>query len=480
MTVKELEERTGLNRANIRFYEQEGLLSPQRRPNGYRDYSEEDLAALLRIKLLRQLEVPLDDIRQLIQDKTSLGALMARQKALLSKESQRLAAAWEVCEEIRRGGFSYAGLDPAPYLHRLSQAPAPPKDADTADRAEPCPWRRFFARYLDLSLYAAVYQLIVLLCLRRQDIAGLGWKISFTLLALITMLFLEPLLLSRWGTTAGKRVLGLRVEKRGGGRLTYAAALDRTFGAITEGMGLEIPLYTLFKLYHSYKECKENCAPLPWETEGVVLAQPQRPLQVVCYLAVRAAQLAVLVAAMLSLTLPPHRGPLTTAEYVENFNYYMEQNQRYYRLTEEGAVVHCQDTGTPAISYLFEGDLTDCLRFTFEEEDGILRSVTADYDYRYIGPSDQGTDLVYLPQDVLQYAFLSAAGANTSLFHLKYLLHAAEKLCVEHMHVNYVDLAAVLTVEGTGYTPQNDENTYIAYAPDRSCRLQARLTLSIP
>ena len=78
MTVKELEERTGLNRANIRFYEQEGLLSPQRRPNGYRDYSEEDLAALLRIKLLRQLEVPLDDIRQLIQDKTSLGALMAQ------------------------------------------------------------------------------------------------------------------------------------------------------------------------------------------------------------------------------------------------------------------------------------------------------------------------------------------------------------------------------------------------------------------
>lgn len=480
MTVKELEERTGLSRANIRFYEQEGLLSPQRRDNGYRDYSGEDLTTLLRIKLLRQLEIPLEEIRRLIRDEAPLEALMARHAALLAGESQRLAAAREVCEEIRRGGFSYASLDPAPYLQRLSQAPAPRRSSETADRWEPCPWRRFFARYLDLSLYTGIYWLIVLLCLRKRHITGLGWDAAFTILALITMLFGEPLFLSRWGTTAGKWLLGLRVERRGSGRLTYGAALDRTFSAILDGMGLEIPLYSLFKLYHSYKACQENSAPLPWETEGVVMAQPQRPLQVFRYLAACALQAAVLAAAMLSLTLPPHRGALTAAEYVENFNYYMEQNQRYYRLTEEGTVVHCQDTGAPTISYLLEGDLTDCLRFTFEEEGGVLRAVTADYDYRYIGPDHQETDLVYLPQDVLQYAFLSAAGADSHLFQIKYLLDAAEQLCEAHIQVDYVGLVSSLTVEGTGYTPREGENIYIAYAPDRSCRLQARLTLSIP
>ena len=56
MTIKEMETRSGLTRANIRFYEAEGLLTPQRRPNGYRDYSEEDLAELQRIKLLRTKE----------------------------------------------------------------------------------------------------------------------------------------------------------------------------------------------------------------------------------------------------------------------------------------------------------------------------------------------------------------------------------------------------------------------------------------
>ena len=38
MTIKELETRTGMERANIRFYEKEGLLSPKRLDNGYRDY----------------------------------------------------------------------------------------------------------------------------------------------------------------------------------------------------------------------------------------------------------------------------------------------------------------------------------------------------------------------------------------------------------------------------------------------------------
>ena len=42
MTIREIETRSGLERTNVRFYEREGLLSPERRENGYRDYSEED------------------------------------------------------------------------------------------------------------------------------------------------------------------------------------------------------------------------------------------------------------------------------------------------------------------------------------------------------------------------------------------------------------------------------------------------------
>ena len=41
MTIKEVEEQTGLTRSNIRFYEKEKPIEPARNDkNGYRDYSE--------------------------------------------------------------------------------------------------------------------------------------------------------------------------------------------------------------------------------------------------------------------------------------------------------------------------------------------------------------------------------------------------------------------------------------------------------
>ena len=47
------------------FYEQEGLLTPERRENNYRDYSEDNVRTLEKIKLLRRLSLDLDAIRRL-------------------------------------------------------------------------------------------------------------------------------------------------------------------------------------------------------------------------------------------------------------------------------------------------------------------------------------------------------------------------------------------------------------------------------
>ena len=44
MKIKNVEERTGLSRSNVRFYEKEKLIEPSRNEsNGYRDYSENDV-----------------------------------------------------------------------------------------------------------------------------------------------------------------------------------------------------------------------------------------------------------------------------------------------------------------------------------------------------------------------------------------------------------------------------------------------------
>lgn len=56
MKIKDVEKRTGITSYNIRFYEKENLLIPKRNPvNGYREYTEEDILLLNRIKMLRML-----------------------------------------------------------------------------------------------------------------------------------------------------------------------------------------------------------------------------------------------------------------------------------------------------------------------------------------------------------------------------------------------------------------------------------------
>ena len=47
MTIKEIETLSGLPRANIRYYESEGLITPKRAENGYREYSQADAQVLL-------------------------------------------------------------------------------------------------------------------------------------------------------------------------------------------------------------------------------------------------------------------------------------------------------------------------------------------------------------------------------------------------------------------------------------------------
>lgn len=47
MKINEVERLVGITKKNIRFYEEQGLLNPDRnRENGYRDYSEEDVQTL--------------------------------------------------------------------------------------------------------------------------------------------------------------------------------------------------------------------------------------------------------------------------------------------------------------------------------------------------------------------------------------------------------------------------------------------------
>ena len=231
MTIGDLEQQAGMTRANIRYYEQEGLLFPSRRENGYRDYSQEDLATLLRIKLLRQLDFSLEEIRQLQRGELDFSAAMARRGDQLARESQAMANARQVCLDLGREVRSFQELHADEYLGRLSGVQPVP----AADTPEFHPWRRYFARGMDFGLAALVVLFVKTVFLHNTFQEGLSSDFSQTLLTWLIVLLIEPLLIHFWGTTPGKWVWGIRVEQNGGGMLTLPEAYKRTFLVFAAG-----------------------------------------------------------------------------------------------------------------------------------------------------------------------------------------------------------------------------------------------------
>lgn len=101
MTIKELEEISGISKQNIRFYERKGLLSPERNPqNDYREYSEEDIRTLSLIKMYRMLDLPIEDIRTLLQNPAETSAILSAHLQNLTEKQSQLNAAIEVCGRL--------------------------------------------------------------------------------------------------------------------------------------------------------------------------------------------------------------------------------------------------------------------------------------------------------------------------------------------------------------------------------------------
>lgn len=399
MTIKEMEARTGMSRANIRYYEQEGLIAPQRDGNGYRNYQEEDVQALERILLMRRLGVSLEDIRALQAGSLSLWTAMERQAAKLSQAQQEAAAAQALCRSIQTAGRPYAQLDARPFL----QAPQPPPELPAMDTILPLrhPWRRYLARSLDFGLYSLLWYAFWELVMRRSPLQmGTAGQILHTLVTMGLMLVLEPLLLWRFGATPGKWIFGLRLENDDGGRPDYWAGLGRTLLVLQKGLCFQIPIASLVCQIKSYKRCKAG-EPQPWDEGFRYTIRDTRAYRGLVY-----ALSVLMTAGLMFLTtlggrMPPNRGGLDVADFAQNYNalaaYYGENDG--FRLNSQGAWEERPSEGGPTPLRLRENPP---LQYTVE--DGVLTGVSLSFTMEDAYRSNA--------QDVMLLSALAFAGAQ--------------------------------------------------------------------
>ncbi len=122
MKINKVEELVGITKKNIRFYEEKGLLTPERNSdNGYRDYSETDVEVLQKIKLLRQLSVPIEEILKMQKGYLTLDDCMRRHIITLEREEENVKQQRSVCAQLEQSGEQLANLDTTRYLSLMKE-----------------------------------------------------------------------------------------------------------------------------------------------------------------------------------------------------------------------------------------------------------------------------------------------------------------------------------------------------------------------
>src|SRR5690554_3792309 len=90
-SINEVAKMSGVSTRTLRYYDEIGLLPPLKvRSNGYRIYGKNELNTLQQILFYREFELPLEEIRKLLMDKsfTREEALMSHYQKLLQKRHQ--------------------------------------------------------------------------------------------------------------------------------------------------------------------------------------------------------------------------------------------------------------------------------------------------------------------------------------------------------------------------------------------------------
>lgn len=146
MLIHEAGQAAGLTRKAIEYYVSQGLLDPAVQDNGYRNFSDADVARLRRIALLRRLGLTVAQLRDALADNCALQDAAVRAELDLRRSQQRL----KLLERLS------GGEDEAVIRRALDMLDAQRSVADCLLDAFPGYYGHFlalhFASFLDLSI----------------------------------------------------------------------------------------------------------------------------------------------------------------------------------------------------------------------------------------------------------------------------------------------------------------------------------------
>lgn len=283
------------------------------------------------------------------------------------------------------------------------------------------PWRRYFARMLDVSLYGILITFINYMILRSVPDKSISSRMIGLIVTNGLMIFIEPLLLTSLGSTFGKWVFGLKLRSSTGQKLTYKEGLVRTFSVFFKGMGLGIPFYNIYTFITSFNTCND-ARELPWDDGCSYQLKDEDGYRIVLYIASSILSMVVTIMIITYSLVPVNRGNITPEMYYENVNDLIDFKQLDYgkKLNTKGEWI---DKSNGDFDYLPIG--------------------YPDYDVTYMNGEiqkvvitiDGDKDIIHGYSDILFLSYSAFVGADQSVSRFSLLNNEARS----KFRLNFID-----------------------------------------
>lgn len=214
MKIKELENLLSISRSNIRFYEKQGLFSPERSDNNYRDYTEQDIDVLKKIIIFRKMGFTVEEIKLIQKGELPFAEVMVSVQQRIEDEIEQLNGSLKLIKQVEKENLSFAEMDINKHWNAISESEkSGEKFIDICKDFLELELNSFdfmwkYAFFHDFKKSRAKYGtviaggIVLLLCIMRGIGKVLIWKESFWsgflypfAVALIGTIFILPLFL---------------------------------------------------------------------------------------------------------------------------------------------------------------------------------------------------------------------------------------------------------------------------------------------
>jgi len=122
LKIKELEKLLSISRSNIRFYEKQGLLSPGRKDNNYREYTEQDIEVLKKIIIFRKMGLTVEEIKLIQKDELPFNEAIAGAQQRIENEIEQLNGSLKLIKRVAQASSSFDQIHIDEHWNAISES----------------------------------------------------------------------------------------------------------------------------------------------------------------------------------------------------------------------------------------------------------------------------------------------------------------------------------------------------------------------